>query len=458
MPAQKLSVCMIVKNEENYIEDCLKSVQPVADQIVVVDTGSTDKTVEIAKQYGAEVHPFKWVNDFSAARNASIKYAKGSWILWIDADERLLSESVPELKRLLRPERKPVAYLVNIKNVMADGKNLKISTGHRLFNNFKGIHFKGRVHEQIIYSVAQNHGEERRSNIVLYHLGYGLSQEKQKEKDERNRWLLLQMVEDEPNNAYAHFTLGQNYLLSNQPEKALPHYLQALKLKGLNKELRINVLNTTAETYLKLGDLEAALDYARQSMRQAPQQVSVYYLMYRIAEKVGQLEEAANWLKKLLEMNRNSETIFRQIATDIKLNEADILATLSDLLIKIGKSDEGKSFLYQALEKDSNNDMLFKRLINLLLAENKWQEVSQLLKERTIDNEPELLDLKGIIQIKQQNFGEAIQIYVRLLQLQPSNMAAVKRLAGLFLKIGEKEKANQLMQMMTEINALRSTA
>ena len=455
MPAQKLSVCMIVKNEETFIADCLKSVQPVADQIVVVDTGSTDKTIEIAKQYGAEVHSFKWVNDFAAARNASIKYAKGNWILWIDADERLLPESVTELKRLLKPERKPVAYSVNIKNVMADGKNFKISTGHRLFNNFKGIRFKGRVHEQIIYSVAQNNGEERHSNIVLYHLGYGLSLEKQKEKDERNRKLLLKMVKEEPNNAYAHFTLGQNYLLGDQPEKALPHYLQALKLKGLNRELRINVLNTTAETYLKLGDLQAADNYARQSLKQAPRQVSAYYLMYRIAEKDGRLEEATDWLKKLLEINRQSETMQRQIATDIQLNETDIAVTLADLLIKIGKTDEGMAVLQQAWENDRDNEMLFKRLLNALLTQNKWQEALQLLNERSVENDPDLLDLKGVIQIKQQNFLEAIRTYTRLLQLQPDNLATVKRLAGLFLKIGEKEKADQLMQMMTEISALR---
>ncbi len=451
MSRQKLSVCMIVKNEAEFIEDCLKSVQPVADQIVVVDTGSTDRTVEIAKQYGAEVHTFEWVNDFSAARNASIKYAKGDWIFWLDADERLMAESVAGLRRLLRPERKPVAYKVHIKNIMADGKNFKISAGHRLFNNFKGIRFSGRVHEQIIYSVAKLHGQERNSDIFLLHLGYGLSQEKQRQKDERNRELLLQMVREEPNNAYAHFTLGQNYLLTDEPEKALPHYLKALKLKGLNAELRVNVLNTAAEACLRLGDSDNALNYVQQSLQQAPRQIAAYYLMYRIYEKAGKQDEAIEWLEKLMEMNRDSTVTNRQIATDIFLKETDILVTLSDLLHKAGKTEDAISRLQQAVQMEPDNQLLFKRLLSLLLEAEKWQEAFMLIQQKNDNDNPELLDIKGFVQIKQKDFAGAIQTYAHLFQLQPDNMATVKRLAGLFMKIGEKEKANQLLEMIHQI-------
>jgi len=108
----KLSLCMIVKDEESVIEDCLKSVKGVVDQIVVVDTGSRDSTIEICKRYGAEVYYYRWRDDFSAARNESIKYARGDWILWMDADERLDPGSVEKLKRLLTFERKPMAYKV----------------------------------------------------------------------------------------------------------------------------------------------------------------------------------------------------------------------------------------------------------------------------------------------------------------------------------------------------------
>lgn len=109
---------MIVKNEEKYLDDCLKSVKGAVQQIVIIDTGSTDGTVEIAKKYKADVHHFKWIDDFSAARNESIKYASGDWILWMDADERLKPDSVSRLKKLLKPEKKAVAYIIQIHNFM----------------------------------------------------------------------------------------------------------------------------------------------------------------------------------------------------------------------------------------------------------------------------------------------------------------------------------------------------
>ncbi len=87
-----ISLCMIVKNEEENLGRCLKSVQDLVDEIIVVDTGSTDKTVEIAKEYGAKVHYFKWCNDFSAARNESLKYASKNWILIMDGDDEFCSE------------------------------------------------------------------------------------------------------------------------------------------------------------------------------------------------------------------------------------------------------------------------------------------------------------------------------------------------------------------------------
>jgi glycosyltransferase involved in cell wall biosynthesis len=94
----RLSVCLIVKNEEKFLGQCLKSVRDLASQIVVVDTGSTDRTVEIAKEYGAEVYSFAWCDDFSAARNAALEHATGDWVLVLDADEELSAEGREKLK------------------------------------------------------------------------------------------------------------------------------------------------------------------------------------------------------------------------------------------------------------------------------------------------------------------------------------------------------------------------
>ncbi len=97
----QVSLCMIVKNEEDYLPQCLESIKDIVDEIIIVDTGSTDKTVKIAESYGAKVYYFKWNNNFSEARNESLKYATKDWILILDADDELHSEYQENLKLLL---------------------------------------------------------------------------------------------------------------------------------------------------------------------------------------------------------------------------------------------------------------------------------------------------------------------------------------------------------------------
>ncbi|MCF7885860.1 MAG: glycosyltransferase family 2 protein, partial [Candidatus Marinimicrobia bacterium] len=137
---------MIVKNEAACLADCLESVADIVDQIVVVDTGSEDDTVKIAKSFNAEVYNFEWQNNFAQARNESIKHAKSDWILWMDADERLLPDSKTHLQKLLRKEKYPIAYKFQIQNLQKDKKTNLMSDGHRLFTNYKDIYFSGRIH------------------------------------------------------------------------------------------------------------------------------------------------------------------------------------------------------------------------------------------------------------------------------------------------------------------------
>ena len=112
-----LSLCMIVKNEEKHLVKCLKSVRDVVDEMIIVDTGSTDKTIDIARVFGAKVFDFPWTGDFSAARNHSLAQATGDWILVLDADEVISARDFDELKALIRKRSSsPVAYSIVTRN------------------------------------------------------------------------------------------------------------------------------------------------------------------------------------------------------------------------------------------------------------------------------------------------------------------------------------------------------
>ena len=105
MANQTISLCMITKNEENCLEQCLNSVKEIADEIIIVDTGSTDKTKEIAKKFNAKIFDFKWCDDFSAARNESLKHAAKDWILVLDADEIIEKKDLEKIRNIIEDEK-----------------------------------------------------------------------------------------------------------------------------------------------------------------------------------------------------------------------------------------------------------------------------------------------------------------------------------------------------------------
>src|SRR5208282_6889122 len=152
--ARRLSLCMIVRNEEPLLPGCLESVRGVVDEIVAVDTGSSDATPEIVRTHGGLLLRHTWRDDFSAARNVSLDGATGDWILCMDADERLRPEEHGRLRRLIERSASEDAFLVPIRSETPTG--VQLTRGHRLFRNRKGIRFSGRIHEQISPSFAQS--------------------------------------------------------------------------------------------------------------------------------------------------------------------------------------------------------------------------------------------------------------------------------------------------------------
>jgi tetratricopeptide (TPR) repeat protein len=151
-PAQGLtmSLCMIVKDEEEMLPRCLEAAAPVVDEIVVVDTGSTDRTMEIAREFGAKLIEHPWSGDFAEARNVSLDAATGDWILWLDADEVLVAEDAERLRELTGKVWREAFFLVetNFTGELGDG-NAATHSALRVFRNRPGRRFEGRVHEQI---------------------------------------------------------------------------------------------------------------------------------------------------------------------------------------------------------------------------------------------------------------------------------------------------------------------
>lgn len=194
-PDQKLSLCMIVKNEEKYLPGALESVQGVVDEIIIVDTGSTDNTVEIAREYGAKVYFRPWDDDFAAARNESLKHATGQWVLIMDADERIPASVKTNLRALLVDIPQFISYATLIKNVQVS-KGVDSSFSHyvvRFFRKTPEAKFYGAVHESLYPNQGIIHLPE--TSFYLEHLGYVDSSTVEKKQFERNAPLIKKALE-----------------------------------------------------------------------------------------------------------------------------------------------------------------------------------------------------------------------------------------------------------------------
>src|SRR5215471_14880105 len=194
----RLSATLIVRDESAVIEDCLKSLAGVVDEIVLVDTGSRDDTIEKARRFPISLHTFEWCGDFSAARNFALDQATGDWILYIDADERFEIPDMPTLRRLLE-DRSKVAWRLRFYPRIGTTPYAEL----RLFRNDPRIRFHGVIHEHMkdgINAVCREDGLEIGvCDLVLRHIGYEADQ---RHKIARNVPLLRAYLEREPNRVY----------------------------------------------------------------------------------------------------------------------------------------------------------------------------------------------------------------------------------------------------------------
>ncbi len=240
-----ISVCIIAKDEESRIDRCLSSLAPYGFEIVVVDTGSTDMTKVIASKYTDCIYDFAWTNDFSAARNYSLRMASNNWIFMIDCDEWIESIDLEELDYFRKNLSNAVGTVKrqNITNTPEDPVMYTDRT-ERFFSR-KMYHYTGMIHEQL----TPKHAFEFESFLlktVIGHDGYCMSDRERYEKVQRNLKMLFSQLEKEPDNPYVYFQIGRTYYNINDYPKACFFYERVFEF-DLNPQL--NYINVMAVEY-----------------------------------------------------------------------------------------------------------------------------------------------------------------------------------------------------------------
>jgi glycosyltransferase involved in cell wall biosynthesis len=297
-----LSLCAIAKNEAHRIADCLTSVKNFVDEIILVDTGSSDRTIEIAKQHKAKVFRFEWCDDFAAARNFALSHAKGEWILVLDADEILDASIIPVLKQVMERSN---CLAVNLVRLEVGASQSPYSLVSRLFRRRADLIFTGIYHERIDRCVEEicdgTHPARNREphwqvvtvpNIAIHHYGYQANEIANKQKFQFAERLMHKHLEAFSQDSYMYGKLGALYISNS----ALPQTEQE-KFDRANLDRGIELLQTGLDFATKHTD-GMHLDKNR-----APVLFELYYHLGIAYERRSQPELAKQAYQMALELD-----------------------------------------------------------------------------------------------------------------------------------------------------------
>ncbi|MCV9884673.1 TDP-N-acetylfucosamine:lipid II N-acetylfucosaminyltransferase [Metabacillus halosaccharovorans] len=388
----KLSICMIVKDEEKNLNRCLNSLQTLLDQgyteLIIVDTGSTDCTVEIAKEYTEKVYFHKWSGNFSEMRNISISYASGDWIFIMDADEEL--ENPSEVLSLFDTKKIEKYNTVQIKekNIVSLQTNKIIyHVQERFFKNDGSFQYKGTIHNQPIYKEPV-----LLADIWLKHYGYvNEDKELMNRKFERTATILLQELEKDPDNIYYRFQLSRSYAMKQDFLSAYNEIKKAHKIMmKKSRDVIINhyyVFGEYARMCYNINKYDEVIEISDEGLKYKPKYLDLHFfrghaeLYLKKANKgIEDLEIYLDLAAKYIdgELNLNNQDAIELYAVDSLSFDSSLERVVSTIynqenkeedLLKRSDIDKLKEYINLV----SNNNLQYNLIIKLAFSGSKFE-------------------------------------------------------------------------------------
>jgi len=445
---------MIVKDEEANLDRCLLSLQPlmkeISSELVIVDTGSTDGTVVIAKQYTDKVYYHLWNNNFSEMRNISIGYATGEWILIIDADEAL--ENYDGIVRILtsRPDKKIGGVALLVKNITNQSSDSYVGTmSPRIFRRNHEFCYQGVVHNAPIYK-----GSVIDSANALFHYGYIHSdKELMERKFQRTSALLKSELEKNPNNFYYRYQLGISYSMHGDKELSLRQfenlYLQYQYDDGVLRK-NIYIFGVLLQAYLANDQSgEEVIRAGLHGLRLEPEYVDLYFYLGNVYNLRGEYEDAYSYYAKHADLvSRFGEL---KIRLKLAINHYTLDKQADDhynmAFVSYKNKDYGKARLHidQALDMVEQNVELASRIQRLVLEvdinDRNYKNCRAIYEKILIRNQLE--DIRNLEEHMEKHWqqlsGEDRQCYSGTFQDVPGLYGLLNRIRLQAVKVSREE-------------------
>lgn len=298
-----ISLCMIVKNEEKYIAQCLNSVKDIVDEIIIVDTGSTDNTIDLAKPFQPKVFQYQWDNNFGKARNYALEHAHGDWILVLDADEKIYSEDIPKLMDVVaNTKANEIAFKFHNYTEEDSEENYNTHVGVRLFKNHC-FQYEGAIHEQLIPVNQKIVHNPHVTEIRVGHYGY-LKSNSGKKKRERNIPIIQKLLDKNPNDSFQLFNMGNEYMSMEDYNKALSYFEQSYLNKNVSLAYCPHLIFRRAACLHYLKRNEGSLKILEEGLQLYPKCTDYEYFKGKIYRTLKRYSLAADSFNKCISMGK----------------------------------------------------------------------------------------------------------------------------------------------------------
>ncbi|MFH2034904.1 MAG: tetratricopeptide repeat protein, partial [Candidatus Zixiibacteriota bacterium] len=301
---QTISACMMVKNEEELLPNCLESIRNWVDEIIIVDTGSTDRTIEIARSYGAKIYFQEWSKDFSKHRNFSISKATCDWIFIIDADEEFIEDGLTEVHQAMNLDKYRIIS-VNVFNMDKNtGEYSSFLPSNRFFRRDANLKYGGIVHNQLQYPETE---VIPRTNARINHFGYNLDPEKMNQKLKRSMELLEQQLDENQDNVFAHFNYAQllrSCHTDDELERAIIHARKTVEMTDMDNhpELHLQGYHQQATANFSLKRYKKAEEVCLAALKLKPDYLDPILTLGHIYAAMEKIDEAVKYFEKYLNL------------------------------------------------------------------------------------------------------------------------------------------------------------
>jgi len=450
-----VSLCMIVKNEAETLADCLRSVGDLPAEIIIVDTGSTDRTVEIAREFGARVEHFDWIDDFAAARNESFNYATSDWIFWMDADDRLSPDNLIRLKQTLVSGQADV-YACPIDSNTAQHLQARATAYHfRLFRNYLGLRFKYPLHEDMDFAAAIRPVTTAYTNAVITHVGYGLGDDVFKAKTKRNLQIVQKALARRPNSIRWLYYQGVSLSILHDYAGAIKAF-ESVLARAPAEQAELN------DIHLYYGHLALVYAYHRSKQEDTAEQalhnaLQRYPQRHHLAVAAGMFyldrddpHTALTWLEKAASLPPEPVTESGQRWLPGTQQEYTGLTRL--LLGKLKSAQAEYQAMAQITGPITEISSQIRQAEKLLAAGEERQVIDQLLP--VAEGHPDALRLLARAEYRQQQWHEAaIHLAQAIGSSEPRPGELITLAAAWILKTGQTNGAMNLGRLALSQNS-----